>query len=471
MAVPTEEEKLAFAGIWSLVLDELSHRISIPTFQLWMETTKLAYLDANTAVVVTDRDFKRDIIEAKYFSTLCEILESIIGYSVTMYLLSSERGEPDLSTFTEPSDMTEVTEVIPGDSVHPEQVLVRQVKREPIQATPIHPNSDYTFDNYIVGESNKFAQAASYAVAKDPGNSYNPLFIYGESGLGKTHLLYSIMNEILRRFPDLSLLYVKGEEFTNELVDCLRQKTPSAFRQKYRSVDVLLIDDIQFIANKDGIQEEFFHTFNALYEDHKQIILAADRPPRDMTQLEARLRTRFEWGLLADIQPPGYELRVAILKNKAGSVGLNLPKEILAYLAGNLRSNIRQLEGAIKKIAAKAFISGSAPTLQMAKDCVAELMGNNDPPSVKAEKIIARVAEKYGVTPADIRSRKRSGDIAMARHVCIYLIKRSTDLTFKMVGKLFDRDHSTAVSSYAVVEAEIKAHPELEAELLELLKN
>lgn len=358
MAVPTEEEKLAFAGIWSLVLDELSHRISIPTFQLWMETTKLAYLDANTAVVVTDRDFKRDIIEAKYFSTLCEILESIIGYSVTMYLLSSERGEPDLSTFTEPSDMTEVTEVIPGDSVHPEQVLVRQVKREPIQATPIHPNSDYTFDNYIVGESNKFAQAASYAVAKDPGNSYNPLFIYGESGLGKTHLLYSIMNEILRRFPDLSLLYVKGEEFTNELVDCLRQKTPSAFRQKYRSVDVLLIDDIQFIANKDGIQEEFFHTFNALYEDHKQIILAADRPPRDMTQLEARLRTRFEWGLLADIQPPGYELRVAILKNKAGSVGLNLPKEILAYLAGNLRSNIRQLEGAIKKIAAKAFISG-----------------------------------------------------------------------------------------------------------------
>ncbi len=462
-------EQEAYTAIWREVLSALRGRLSGPTFRLWLENSTLVFLDGAAAVVAVERNFQQKYIEEKYVPAITEELRRVTGCDLSLYVLSRENGPIDLSPFNEPAEMEEITEVVPGRSGAPAREVRRRVKRRPTEATPCHVNPDYTFSTFLQGESNKFALAACNSIAHDPGEAYNPLFLYGGPGLGKTHLLCAIVNELRVTHPDMAVLYVKGEEFTNELVDSLRQRTISEFRDKYRTLDVLLIDDIQFIAGKEGIQEEFFHTFNALHEDNRQIILAADRPPRDISHLESRLRSRFEWGLLADIQPPPYELRVAILGEKAAQSGITLGEEVTRYIAERLRSNIRQLEGAVRKIAAVSFITGSPPSLQMARECVHELVGGNDPPPLKADKIIERVAAHYHVSPEDIRSPKRGGSIATARHVCIYLIKKSTSLTYQAIGDLFHRDHSTVMSSIAVVEDLIRQNPGFEEELNALL--
>lgn len=353
----------------------------------------------------------------------------------------------------------------------PEETEEERLEREnsPDFALPTY-NFQYTFDNFIVGNSNKFAHAASVAVAEHPAMNYNPLFIYGPSGLGKTHLLYAITNYLKQTNPKIKIIYVKGEDFTNYMIDCISRQAMKEFRDRYRKCDVLLIDDIQFIAGKESTQEEFFHTFNSLYDEHKQIILTSDRPPRDIQRLESRLKSRFEWGLLADIQPPDLELRIAIIKAKAESVKLYLDNETLIYLAENLRSNVRQIEGAIKKLGAITFLSGKPITTEDAARCVSELLGDDEPVTVTVDKIFTVVYKKYNVPKEEILSTKRNKNIAFARHVSIYLIREITGMSLPSIGTVFGRDHTTIMSSIDAVNKKLASDPMFAVELKELKK-
>ena len=288
--------------------------------------------------------------------------------------------------------------------------------------------------------------------------------------MGKTHLMYAVINEMLRKQPNLKVIYTKGDEFINYMIDCLSHQAMSDFRDRYRSCDVLLVDDIQFIAGKVATQEEFFHTFQSLFEDGKQIILASDRPPRDINPLEERLRSRFEQGLLADINPPDLELRVAIIKKKAEDIGIDIPDEVLSYLAENLRSNIRQIEGSIKKLAAKSLVDGRRITMELARDCISDLLGDAEPLNVTIDKIFAAVYRKYNVSKEELLGKKRNKEIALARHVTIYLIREVTEMSYPNIGKLFERDHATIMSSLDVIKKRISFDPVFESDMENLKK-
>jgi chromosomal replication initiator protein len=299
---------------------------------------------------------------------------------------------------------------------------------------------------------------------------YNPLFIYGPSGLGKTHLLYAITNEIKKKKPDVKIIYIKGEDFTNQLIESLKQGAMPMFRNKYRSCDVLLIDDIQFIAGKTSTQEEFFHTFNALFEERKQIILTSDRPPREIKTLEERLKTRFEWGLIADIQPPDLELRIAIFKKKAEQANVKVSDDVIEFLAENLRSNIRQIEGAINKLRAHSFVSGKEITMDLAKGCISELLGGAEPTSVTVEKIFSAIYRKYNIKKEEIIGSRRTKEIAAARHLAIYIIRTVTEMSLHNIGKILGRDHSTVMSSIEKAEKMIRNDPMTDIEVKDIIK-
>lgn len=305
-------------------------------------------------------------------------------------------------------------------------------------------NPNYTFDTFLEGESNKFAKAACLAVANKPAAGYNPLFIYGPSGLGKTHLLYAITSRIKQLYPEKKIMYITCEQFTNQMVQCIQLNAMQEFRELFRTRDVLLIDDIQFIEGKPSTQEEMFHTINAMI-DNCQMIFTSDRTPNDMKKLEERLRTRFEWGLLADIQPPDLELRIAIFKNKAEESGLRISDEVILFLAENLRSNVRQIEGAIKRFSARAFLMGRNGEIDMeyAKSCLPDLLGNDEPVSVTVDKVFAAVYEKYGISRESLVSSSRTKDIAYARKIAVFLIKKKCGLSVTSISHMFGRDHST----------------------------
>ena len=338
-------------------------------------------------------------------------------------------------------------------------------------------NKKYTFDSFVVGSNNNIAQVTSLAVAESPGDVYNPLFIYGGVGLGKTHLIQSIGNFVLKNNPSAKVLYTTSESFTNEVIDLLRKKKTNQeeiieFRKKYRSVDVLLIDDIQFMANKSETQQELFHTFNSLYNQNKQIIFTSDRPPKELNGIEQRLISRFEQGLLADIAPPEYETRIAIIKRKAELYGMNLPDSIVDFLADKLKTNIRQLEGAITKINALTLVTGSTPTLNMAQQVVRDIQSNHEPIPLTVEKIIAEVGKIYSVTPEDMRSQKRSSQISTARQVAIYVVNRITGLSYSNIGVEFgNRDHSTIVYAINKVKSTIKKDPTFKGMVDDMIKN
>ena len=283
-------------------------------------------------------------------------------------------------------------------------------------------------------------------------------------------MLYAITNYLREQNPNVKVIYIKGEDFTNQMIDCLSRQAMPEFREKYRDCDVLLIDDIQFIAGKVSTQEEFFHTFNALYEGRKQIILTSDRQPREIKTLEDRLKTRFEWGLIADIQAPDLELRIAIIKKKAEQVGVELPEDVLTFLAENLRSNIRQIEGAIKKLGARVFLSGEKIDMDLARGCISELLGGAEPTSVTVEKIFASVYQKYGVKKEDLISTKRNKEIAFARHITIFIIREVTEMSLPNIAKIFNRDHSTIISSIETIERKLITDAMLDFEIKEIVK-
>ena len=415
--------------IWEMVKDSFRENMTETTINLWFADVKILSFENDTITMGIASELKFNIIRDKYISSIESKFSSLLGFDIHVRL-----------TFT-------------GSAVAANKIANPVSREEPkkeekkIRETPDF-NFEYTFENFIIGSTNKFAQAACVAVANHPATNYNPLFIYGNSGLGKTHLLYATINRLKQNNPNIKIIYTNGEDFTNQMIACLANKTMEDFRDKYRKCDVLLIDDIQFIAGKVATQEEFFHTFNALFEDKKQIILTSDRPPRDIKTLEDRLKSRFEWGLIADIEPPDLELRIAIIKKKAEQVNVFIPDDVLTYLGENLRSNIRQIEGAIKKLGALSFLSGKDINMNLAHECIAELLGGAEPVNITVDKIFTAVFRKYGISKEDLIGPKRNKEIASARHVAIFLIREMTEMSFPNISKVFNRDHATIMSSY-----------------------
>ena len=453
--------------IWEMVKEQLKLKFGSTAVDLWFGELKMESFRDNALTFSTKSEFKYKIIKDKYIKPIEDEFENLMGFKIKIEVTLESAETPAeiakpkvrLDTAIEESPRYAGGEQLPSSD-----------KKTIIGSTMPTVNFEYTFDNFIVGNSNKFAHAACIAVADSPAQNYNPLFIYGPSGLGKTHLLYAITNQIKLKNADASIIYIKGEDFTNQMIESLSKSAMSQFRDKYRTCDVLLIDDIQFIAGKVSTQEEFFHTFNALYEDGKQIILTSDRPPREIKTLEDRLRTRFEWGLIADIQPPDIELRIAIFKNKIAQAGIEVPDDVITYLAENLRSHIRQIEGAVKKLVAIKFLSGKDIDMEVAKSCMGEMLGGAEPVSVTVDKIFAAVEKKYNVKKAELSGKSRVKEIANARHIAIYLIRNITEMSLPNIGKLFNRDHATVMSSIDNVESRIGSSSQFEAEINELVK-
>lgn len=431
--------------VWMAVLDILQTRYTDIVMDLWFRKMELTHLDENNAYISVDNEFKLSIVQKKYGDELKQLIEECLGFPINISLYVAGVEDNDDSG---ENDETHVPD------------------KEELEKFNI--NFEYTFDNFVIGSSNKFTHAACLAVAQKPARAYNPLFIYGPSGIGKTHLLFAIMNEAKRLRPNINILYIKGDDFTNQLVDAIASKTPIIFREKYRNCDMLLVDDVQFIAGKTSTQEEFFHTFNALYEQNKQIILTSDRPPKDIKFLDDRIKTRFESGLISDVQPPDYELRAAILKRKATIIGIDLSQEIITFLASSIRSNVRQLEGAVKKLSAYKFINNVPVTLDLAKNILSDVMSDGEPTSVTVDKVLSAVTSKYGIDREELFSKKRNSEIVKARNVSIYMIKTLTDMTLVAIGRMFNRDHSTIVNSLSNVEKEIRTNPEYSHEIEEI---
>jgi len=487
--------------VWEVAIKEMESEFSEVMINLWFRPLSLTLLDEGKVQVLCESEFKHRMISQKYNETIVKYLNKVLGFEPELVITCAEKeaaeGIPSPDISASDSQQQPASDAQPAEPAYYNTAAVPKptVGTPPISRTPetVHDpaklvleggstevtnyaaqtktyKDEFTFENYIVGASNRFAHAACTAVAEAPSEGYNPLFIYGASGLGKTHLLYAITNEILRRDPSKNIIYVKGDEFTNQLIESIQMGITAKFRDKYRQADVFLIDDIQFIAGKDSTQEEFFHTFNALHEARKQIIMTSDRPPKDIKTLEDRLRTRFEWGLIADVQPPDYELRLAIVKKKAALMGIAVPEEVFVFLAENLKNNVRQLEGAIKKIGAQAFLTGVPISKELAVSCTADIITGQEPVKVTVDKIIEKVSKKYSVPVAEIKGRKRSKDIAYARHVSVYLIRKLTDMSLPAIAKVFERDHTTIMSSIDNIDSEIKSNSLLELQIEELIK-
>ena len=464
--------------IESSVLEQLKSKFTPTIYDLWFKSLQLVSLDGDAAVFSTDSNFKQDLIEKRHAGAIKDALKEVVGFEVRIVIESREGRDgfhiPEIEDRPEP---TKKKPVLPDDP-EPEKID----PEEAIESSSIV--DEYTFENFIEGESNRFALAACRAVALYSGSpdkkdemdvsTYNPLFIYGPSGVGKTHLLFAVTNEIKRRNPNCKIVYKKSEEFTIELIASLQNGTQDKFRQHYRNADVLLIDDVQFIAGKESTQEEFFHTFSALYENGKQIILTSDRPPKDIKTLEDRLLTRFIWGLLADIQPPSFELRTAIINKKAEKLKISIPGDVVEYLATKLQNNIRQIEGSIKRIAAISLLTGSPITTDLCRRAISDILSGNEPVDVTVDRIITLVSKRLNIPVEDIRSKNRTAKFVNARHICIYMIRQLSDVSFNTLGEIFERDHATIIAAFRKVDSAMASDPEFAAfvnGMMEEIKN
>ncbi|MEY8418119.1 chromosomal replication initiator protein DnaA [Oscillospiraceae bacterium 44-5] len=416
------------AEVWEKVKTLMSAEMTATTLNTWFDDTEALALEESRLVLYSPTKFKQEIITARYLPPIQNALHELFSADFQVTVLSE--GE-------------------------------RNKLEKPRMGGFLPGTEEYTFDRFVVGSSNKFAHAAARKVAENPGLSYNPLFIYGESGLGKTHLLYAIAHTIHTEHPDYRIIYIKGDSFTNELIAAIREGRNQEFREKYRGADVFLMDDVQFIAGRDSTQEEMFHTFNTLYELKKQIVFTSDRPPKEMLRLEDRLKTRFEWGLLADIVPPDYETRTAIIKNKAIRMGMELPDYIIQLIAENITANVRQIEGTVNKIMAYQDLNGDAVDKNTVIRAVKDIFKEKSDILPTADVIIEEVCKFYNLEPSILRGQSRSKDISLARQIAMYQIRRMTNLSLKEIGKEFgNRDHSTALNAINRIEDLVKNDPE-----------
>lgn len=435
----------SFKDVWELVREYCKTKVSEVAFNTWISEIIPVKMENGEAVIFVRANFQRKIILSMYNNLIAEAFENTIGFPLALKVVTGEEGY-----------------VI--DSDEPEEEPKSDFQ-------PQNADYEYTFNTFIVGSSNNLAYAAAQAVAAKPAGIYNPLFIYGNSGLGKTHLLNAICHEIKQRNPSTRIMYTKGDDFTNELINYIGSKNTSEFHNKYRSCDVLLVDDIQFIAGKIQTQEEFFHTFNSLYQDGKQIVLTSDRPPKEIQTLEDRLRTRFEWGLLTDIQPPDFETRMAIIKRKAQLLDIDIPNDVVEYIAEKLKTNIRQLEGTVKKIKAYSGI-GHTPSIILAQNAIRDILSDNQPMPVTVEKIISEISRTFGVSSDDIRSNKRSSTISKARQISMYVVREITGMPMESIGAEFGgRDHSTVIYALNQVEKLMEKDSKTRATVNDIIKN
>ena len=426
--------------IWQQILAVVAKDITPTAYNTWFSDCTAVDITDRKLVIHTTSDFKRGIISGRFSEIIRGVLYDLFSCEFDLDILA-------------------------GDE------LLEYEKTANKKPSPYPEMEGYTFDNFVVGPSNKFAHAASIAVANSPGKVYNPLFIYGNSGLGKTHLLLAIGEKILRDHPDFRIAYLKGDDFTNELVHSIQTGTSEEFRNKYRNMDLLLMDDIQFIAGKRSTQEETFHTFNSIYEAGHQIVMTADRPPMDMAQLDDRLRTRIEGGLMADVQPPDIETRTAIILNKSAALGLSLPTEVVEYIAENITSNVRQIEGVVKRLTAYKEIMNDSINISSVKRAIKDVIrvGSYIP---TPEVIIEETARYYSLQPQDLKGQRRSKNTAMARQVSMYLMRNLTNLSLVDIGGQYEgRNHSTVLSSIRKIEDMIKTDPEVSATVRDISAN
>ncbi len=412
------------AYVWAKVLGHMEARLTAQVVSTWFDDTEILDLTETTLTLYSPSSFRKEIILHRCTSYIQEAMQEIFQLSVEVVVLDESQIE-----------------------------LYRGKQQKP---QFIEFNPQFTFDNFVVGSSNRFAHAAAISVANNPAETYNPLFIYGPSGLGKTHLLYAIASVVHKNHPNYNIVYIKGDQFTNELIAAVQAGRNNEFRNKYRNADLFLVDDIQFIAGKESTQEEFFHTFNNLYENHHQIVLTADRPPNEMLRLEERLKTRFEWGLIADIQPPDFETRMAIIKNKSVSLGFDLPDDVCTFIAENVTSNVRLLEGTVKKIRAYHDLDNMELNVPNVARAIKDMYSKEKAENLPTPKlIIAEVCRFYNIDEAVLRSKLKNKNTAEARQVAMYLVRSLTNLSLPDIGREFGRDHSTVIHSIQKVEQQI----------------
>ncbi len=473
----------SFSDVLNLVKEYFQEKVRAnelteTAYTCWIKNIQPGRFENNTAYLVVPFEFHRSILQDQYLEPLKEAFAQVLGFPVKVEILcAADTMKPPVQGEPAPAPVyPEPVQQAPAFSAgEPE---LPEISRPISEADMGIGEYEYTFDTFIVGSKNEFAYTACKSVANSVNLSassikpYNPLFIYGPSGLGKTHLLMAIKNEVKKNNPNMNIIYTNSETFSNELIVAIKNQTTNTFHQKYRHSDFFLIDDIQFLSGKDASQEEFFHTFNELYQCGKQIVITSDRPPKDINIIADRLKSRFEWGILADIGVPDLETRIAIIQRKAELLQLRIPDDITNFIATKLKSNIRQLEGAVKKIKMYKLYTGSEPTLSVAQNVIKEILNDNQPVPITIERIIDEVAQTYHVSPADIRSNKKNAPISQARQIAIYIVREITQSTMKEIGQEFGgRDHTTIVYTLKKVENLIKTNPHDKGIIEDIIKN
>lgn len=426
--------------LWQQILSIIQTKLSKPSFDTWFKATKALTLNDHSVVISAPTTFAVEWLESRYTKLVSSTVYEVIGKQVEVRFVIEEAKTPE-PTPQQPSPPL-------------------QVSSDEIQSHML--NQKYTFDTFVIGSGNRFAHAASLAVAEAPAKAYNPLFLYGGVGLGKTHLMHAIGHYILEHNPSSKVVYISSEKFTNEFINSIRDNRAESFRNKYRSVDILLIDDIQFLAGKESTQEEFFHTFNALHEERKQIIISSDRPPKEIPTLEERLRSRFEWGLITDIQPPDLETRIAILRKKAKAENLDIPNEAMMYIANQIDTNIRELEGALIRVVAYSSLTNQDVTTHLAAEALKDIIPSSRPRMITIQDIQQKVGEYYNLRMEDFKARKRTKAVAFPRQIAMYLSRELTDYSLPKIGEAFGgRDHTTVIHAHEKISQSLKADQEL----------
>ena len=419
----------SLTDVWGNVLQQMSRQLAPTTINTWFDEVEVVTMEDSAFVLHCGNEFKKKTIEARFLSYIRDALRDLFSADFEIKILNDEQ----LSAYHG------VAPDYPGD---------------------LNDSGAFTFETYVVGPSNKLAYAAAHAVSERPGVNYNPLFIYGDSGLGKTHLLYAIAHGLKKNHLDAKIVYIKGDDFTNELVASIREGKNAEFREKYRQATLLLVDDVQFIAGKEQTQEEFFHTFNSLYEAGKQIVLTSDRPPREMTKLEDRLRTRFEWGLMVDVTPPDYETRLAIVKNKSAMLGVKLSDPVTDLIAENVTANVRQIEGTLNKILAYYDLMGSAMSQEDILRAIRDMIKKNNEYIPTAQAVVNYICSTYHIDEDVLRGQSRGREVVTARQIAMYLMRRMICMNLVDIGKEFgDRDHTTVLHSLDKVEKQMRSDP------------
>jgi len=434
-------------SLWNAVLGELEVSLSKANFTTWLKNTCLISREENMLVVGVPNVFTKEWLEKKYNSLITESVKNVIGEKpIVSYKVGSPRS---------------LLEEAKGEAKIQELAIKKTDK-----SNKIIFNENYTFDSFIVGESNKLAFAACQAVTKTPGQKYNPLFIYGGVGLGKTHLLQAVGNEIKKKFPNKNIVYVSSEKFTNDFISSITSKKTDDFKRKYRKADVLLVDDMQFLAGKEQTQEEFFHTFNSLHQSNKQIIITSDRPPKAIPTLAERLRSRFEWGLMVDVQSPDLETRIAILQKKALLKGWDFPLESIDYISKNIQQNIRELEGALNRVIAYSELNGTKPSLETTKRVLNSFLNSSKKKNITAKEIIEQTAKFYDLKKDEILGKKRDREIVVPRQIAMYLMREELNFSYPKIAKsLNKKDHTTAMHACDKIEREIESNEPLHHEI------